>query len=147
MPGDYEEWEQHAVCKQIGTELFFPQFQGTNTYAQAERACRICPVRQECLDKALRDEEPFGMWGGTTPKARLFMLKKIHGPNYFWPVFDDGMDDIAVNEENQSLYCKNNLHRMDADNVWFDRNGYRKCWACKQEMYRRSNRRRRGKPA
>ena len=36
----------------------------------AKRICADCPVRQECLDYAMRVHEPFGIWGGLTEAER-----------------------------------------------------------------------------
>jgi len=36
----------------------------------AKRVCAACPVRQECLDYALRVREPFGIWGGLNETER-----------------------------------------------------------------------------
>jgi WhiB family redox-sensing transcriptional regulator len=36
----------------------------------AKRVCAACPVRQECLDYALRVREQYGIWGGLTEVER-----------------------------------------------------------------------------
>lgn len=38
--------------------------------AYAISICRRCPVRDACLDWAMRAEESHGIWGGTTPRDR-----------------------------------------------------------------------------
>lgn len=44
----------------------------------ADAACEGCPVRQECLEKALREEsrgaEPYGVLGGLTHRRRQQLL-------------------------------------------------------------------------
>lgn len=35
--------------------------------------CQSCPIREECLDIALRMGEEVGIWGGTLPHERLEM--------------------------------------------------------------------------
>ncbi len=39
-------------------------------YRQARALCRTCPIRLECLDYAISNDERFGVWGGLTPKER-----------------------------------------------------------------------------
>lgn len=43
--------------------------------ATAKRVCNDCPVKSECLDEALKNEEAFGVWGGLTPRARRPLRK------------------------------------------------------------------------
>jgi len=61
-----------AACKGRGSEEFFPEYRVDN-YRKLVQAtkdlCRGCPVRQECLDYALK-YEPLGIWGGMTEKER-----------------------------------------------------------------------------
>ncbi|AXN53510.1 WhiB transcriptional factor [Gordonia phage Ronaldo] len=69
----YEEWEDDALCKQVGTEPFFPEkFEGSGNIGYAFRVCAACPVVEECLQFAIDHQElaKYGIWGGTTPKWR-----------------------------------------------------------------------------
>ena len=140
MLGGYETWEDDALCKEVGNELFFPEYQGSNTYHLAQRVCAMCPVKAQCLERALRDEEPHGMWGGVTPHSRLGMLKKMHGEDYCWPRMDDGLGEEPPRMPG---YCKNNLHRLTDENTVLDSRGYRRCAACRSEAFRRRNSRKR----
>ncbi|MDR3663075.1 MAG: WhiB family transcriptional regulator [Mycobacterium sp.] len=36
----------------------------------AKRICHSCPVLHECLGHAMEADEPYGIWGATTPKER-----------------------------------------------------------------------------
>ena len=46
-------------------------------YWEKRRAvCRRCPVREECLEEAVRLGEPSGMWGGRTPDERGLIRDK-----------------------------------------------------------------------
>jgi WhiB family redox-sensing transcriptional regulator len=40
----------------------------------AKRICAECPVRQECLEYALRVREPFGIWGGLNETERRTLV-------------------------------------------------------------------------
>lgn len=47
----------------------------TVTPEEAAKACAGCPVIAECLERALRTGETFGIWGGTTPEQRQRMRR------------------------------------------------------------------------
>lgn len=63
-----QAWMDDALCAQVGTDLFFPT-KGEQS-ADAKRVCTGCPVRSECLEYALADEDLFGVWGGTSQLER-----------------------------------------------------------------------------
>ena len=46
----------------------------------AKKFCSECPVRAECLTYALAVNEPFGIWGGLTPKERSALRGQGRGP-------------------------------------------------------------------
>lgn len=85
-------WEKAAcvaIAKRKGYDPFFPNIvddQGneyvddgtiwaafgdtTEYYAEAKKICDSCPIRDACLEYALKEKERYGMWGGTTPIER-----------------------------------------------------------------------------
>jgi WhiB family redox-sensing transcriptional regulator len=68
------EWRAASACLTADPDLFFPIAAGTAVAKQVSRALRICdgcPVRQQCLDFAIRTGEKDGIWGGTTPEERI----------------------------------------------------------------------------
>lgn len=56
-------WMSWALCAETDPELFFPEKGGSPR--RAKEICAGCPVRQECLEYALKNGET-GVWGGTT---------------------------------------------------------------------------------
>jgi WhiB family redox-sensing transcriptional regulator len=67
-------WRAASACLNTDPDVFFPVAVGTSASKQVARALRICegcPVRQECLDFAMRSGEKDGIWGGTTPEQRI----------------------------------------------------------------------------
>lgn len=40
----------------------------------ARAVCQTCPVRSDCLEHALRVQEPSGIWGGMTEEERFHEL-------------------------------------------------------------------------
>jgi WhiB family transcriptional regulator, redox-sensing transcriptional regulator len=75
-----EAWQLRAACRGPQARVFFPpsQFEPKHErLAREQRAkaiCRGCPVRQECLDYALRIREPHGIWGGLNEAERRALL-------------------------------------------------------------------------
>ncbi|HVV70198.1 MAG TPA: WhiB family transcriptional regulator [Verrucomicrobiae bacterium] len=63
-----EAWVQDALCPQVDGELFFPNKGGSTR--EAKRICAMCPVIDECLDYALRNDERAGIWGGMSERQR-----------------------------------------------------------------------------
>lgn len=66
----YEPWMAKADCLDSDPELFYPE-RGTHSGAEAKRICAHCPVATDCLQHAVSNHEPFGIWGGLTAKERL----------------------------------------------------------------------------
>lgn len=67
VPSDLE-WKAAGLCKQTDPEAFFDD-NGKST-AAAKKVCAACPVAAECLEYALRNAEPFGVWGGRSAYER-----------------------------------------------------------------------------
>ncbi len=67
------DWRDRAACLHEDPDLFFPVGTTGPAIAQAEAAkaiCRRCPVREECLEFAMRTGQAFGIWGGLTEEER-----------------------------------------------------------------------------
>lgn len=62
-------WTEHAACKGNAQYVFFPEG-GNGTGDAAKLICAGCPVRDECLDFAIRTEQEHGIWGGMNPRER-----------------------------------------------------------------------------
>jgi WhiB family redox-sensing transcriptional regulator len=72
-------WWAQASCRGMGTAVFFPD--STRGEAAAKAICRPCPVRSKCLAAALRAQPRVkGVFGGTTERERLRMLRQPKGP-------------------------------------------------------------------
>lgn len=61
------EFMLQGACLGVNADLFFPEdLKGVN---DAKRVCRTCVVRRECLEYALKYNEP-GLWGGESERER-----------------------------------------------------------------------------
>jgi len=73
------DWRERAACRGADLNLFFgPRReradQRLRRLEEAKRLCARCPVREACLDFALRSREEFGVWGGLTETERRHLL-------------------------------------------------------------------------
>lgn len=62
-------WMVDALCAQTDPDLFFPD-DDWQTARAAKRVCASCPVRADCLDYAVRNVVPHGVWGGLSERER-----------------------------------------------------------------------------
>src|SRR3978361_2516851 len=63
-----ESWRLDGLCAETDPEAFFPEKGGSTR--DAKRVCAGCPVRLECLEYALGNDERFGIWGGLSERER-----------------------------------------------------------------------------
>lgn len=68
-PATVYDWMDDAACAEIGFEPFFPEH--GHPAPKAKRICATCPVIDQCLDYAVRNQINDGIWGGTSPKERI----------------------------------------------------------------------------
>ena len=74
----HERWIQQAKCV---THVLDPDafYATTRTKRGAVKAalamCAVCPVRRECLQNALDNRDPWGIWGGSTERQRARMRR------------------------------------------------------------------------
>lgn len=62
------DWQDHALCLQVGGDHWFPEV-GESTRA-VKAICSACPVTDACLSYALAIPDLNGIWGGTTAQQR-----------------------------------------------------------------------------
>lgn len=75
------EWQYDGVCRSVDPEVFFPPDSERGPVRQlremqAKRYCQACPVLNQCRDHALLIQEPYGVWGGLTPRERELLLQQ-----------------------------------------------------------------------
>jgi WhiB family redox-sensing transcriptional regulator len=68
LPAGDESWRLDGLCAETDPEAFFPEKGGSTR--DAKRVCAGCPVRMECLEYALGNDERFGIWGGLSERER-----------------------------------------------------------------------------
>jgi WhiB family transcriptional regulator, redox-sensing transcriptional regulator len=68
-------WIADALCAQTDPELFFPEKGGST--ADAKRVCAACPVRAQCEADAVRNNEGYGVWGGSVREDRRLERREL----------------------------------------------------------------------
>jgi WhiB family redox-sensing transcriptional regulator len=54
-----------AACADHPADLWFPDLEDDDNHgAQARTICATCPAIRPCLERALADNEAYGIWGG-----------------------------------------------------------------------------------
>ena len=69
-------WWEHANCRRVDTDLFFPD-RGCNQHHQQTREalalCETCTVKDECLADAIHHGDAYGIRGGLTENQRKWL--------------------------------------------------------------------------
>jgi len=78
---DHWEWQFEGACNGEETNEFFLEddMRGAkkiNRQVSAIAICNTCPVKQQCLDHALKVPEMYGIWGGMTEEQRHTLAKR-----------------------------------------------------------------------
>jgi len=74
------DWRSAAACLDEDSELFFPK--GADgpwllVIEEAKTVCRTCPVASTCLQFALDEDIPSGIFGGLTERERAGLLRSV----------------------------------------------------------------------
>jgi WhiB family redox-sensing transcriptional regulator len=67
-------WRQHAACRGVDPEIFYPVSEEEADVAKS--ICAQCSARPTCLEYALAHRERDGVWGGATEKERRRILRQ-----------------------------------------------------------------------
>lgn len=66
-----------AACRDIDTDEFQQFFADSRVQKRmAEKYCRKCPTRDECLDWAIVNKQKFGLLGGFTEHERKKLIRR-----------------------------------------------------------------------
>ncbi len=76
------DWHDGAQCRRDNAIHFFPPSHFEHKPDKDEREnqaralCRACPVQRACLEHALAQREPHGIWGGLNELERRRELRR-----------------------------------------------------------------------
>lgn len=69
-------WRQHAACRGLDPEIFYPSTDADEDAVSAKSVCEVCAVRHACLEHALSVREKEGIWGGATERERRRIIRQ-----------------------------------------------------------------------
>jgi len=75
---DNESWRDRAACAHTDPDRFFPSGNTGEAISHIEAAkavCRVCPVKEACLQFALETNQEAGIWGGRDEVERRRLRK------------------------------------------------------------------------
>lgn len=72
LPG---KWADDALCKEADPDLFHAEKGQGGRIAAGKRVCGACPVVDQCLEWALENREPHGLFGGVYWPERNKILR------------------------------------------------------------------------
>lgn len=73
------DWRDHAACRDVDPDLFFPigtMGESLLQIDEAKQICQACPVCGPCLRWAV-DSGSAGVWGGTTEDERRILRRQL----------------------------------------------------------------------
>jgi WhiB family redox-sensing transcriptional regulator len=70
----HEDWMAQGKCRSIAPEVFFPN-DGVGVEV-ARKICADCPVKEPCLEYALRYHIEHGVWGGCSERERRRIARR-----------------------------------------------------------------------
>lgn len=77
---EHIDWREFARCvtsvDSPTPEQFFHENTGDND--PCIKCCTQCPVRQLCLNYAIENSIPYGIWGGMLPTQRAKLIRRNH---------------------------------------------------------------------
>jgi hypothetical protein len=74
------DWRDQAACRDADSELFFPTGDTGPSLLiieQAKTVCRRCPVAEACLQFAVDENIPAGIYGGLTDTERTSLGRSV----------------------------------------------------------------------
>ncbi len=71
-------WMLDGLCRDRDPSFFFPS-DGVGV-DRARKVCAACPVKEECLEYALRYRIEHGVWGGASERERRRILRSRRSP-------------------------------------------------------------------
>ena len=75
----FMDWRHKAACLTEDPELFFPignTGPALMQIVEAKKVCRLCDVREACLQWALDAGQDHGVWGGLSEDERRAMKRR-----------------------------------------------------------------------
>lgn len=88
---DSYDWQLRGACRGADSAVFFlPDGERGPSKRRRERQakafCNGCAVLEQCREFALSSQEPYGVWGGLTPRERELLWSRTRTVSSHLPV-------------------------------------------------------------
>jgi len=70
-------WHKKAACRDLSTDIFFPNNYNDSSIKEAKQICSSCPVKVECFQDAISNNV-YGIWAGTTEHQRRNIVNNYY---------------------------------------------------------------------
>lgn len=70
------DWRPYARCLGADPEIFYPPPEADEAAEEAKAICRVCAVREACLEHAITAREKQGVWGGLNERERRRLVRQ-----------------------------------------------------------------------
>lgn len=114
---EHPSWMDYASCHGVGDSFFPDESRRPEMYETiqaAKRVCALCPVRVDCLEYALANNERYGIWGGLSAEERRKLSKTSASDR---PVLDhvvlDRVTHLLRHEDRQAAQAFRNLNALE----------------------------------
>lgn len=107
-----EEWQDDALCAQIGMDAFFPPKGGSTL--EGKLICEGCDVVLQCLEYAMANEHSsrYGIFGGLSERERKKLIKlRVERPLLS---LDEARNAIVLTRKQKGNRKQNRPVRTDA---------------------------------
>lgn len=74
-------WHQTAACRNLSSDIFFPNNYNDSSLEKARQICSNCPVKIQCFQDAISNNV-YGIWAGTTEYQRRNIVNNYYNGEY-----------------------------------------------------------------
>ena len=108
-----EEWQDDALCAQVGSEVFFPPKGGSTL--DGKMVCKGCYVIFDCLIYAMANEHSsnYGIFGGLSERERKKLQKIMAGDPLI--SLEDAYDRVVLSRKQKGNRKQNRPVRTAAE--------------------------------
>lgn len=94
LDADSFEWTDLSICRGQDTTKFYEGYESsTRTAMLVDDMCLSCPVRNQCLQAGV-DNNEWGVWGGIfLVSGKADMAKNSHKTKEVWQKIRDGISE------------------------------------------------------
>lgn len=102
VPDPRPGWQHDALCREVGSEMFFPEKGDQSLVGDARKVCDECPVRDDCRNFGLVHGGRDGVWGGLSQTELQKQRRELGLPHAYIQIdLPVSLFAIAAGEESR----------------------------------------------